>query len=306
MYETGFYWRSLQPLRNQMTGAVIWVPPMSGAIATEAECAAKCRSEGQCTAFGFAHEYGGGMCKLMHNDPTFTQAGPLGVHCFKKEISSPCDEMDCGPPHHGSCVDGRCECESGYFGDHCEDIDRCEHPEPDAEPVNCGEHGVCADGECECEEGWEGERCENSHTEFLSTAGLPSWNSDAETATNFPRRTFTLFKLPPHSPAMLSDGGQEYAALCAEYGLAGIGCPSDFEGVTDHIEAFGGIGMPSGWGCEIMNAVQRETGWTRFFVFAGSGRIYGQGADGVMVDPSEYYPSDHILDGFSPVCALAH
>ena len=79
----------------------------------------------------------------------------LGSLFLLQNCSEPCDDVDCG--ENGTCVEGICNCDTGYSGANCQ-VNVCDS-------VDCGENGTCdlSSGACLCDEGYEGERCE---TEF--------------------------------------------------------------------------------------------------------------------------------------------
>ncbi|XP_054834869.1 tenascin-X isoform X2 [Eublepharis macularius] len=57
----------------------------------------------------------------------------------------------CGGPQRGKCVDGRCQCRSGYSGIRCEEPPSC--------PDDCNDQGRCVDGHCSCFPGYIGPSC---------------------------------------------------------------------------------------------------------------------------------------------------
>lgn len=67
-----------------------------------------------------------------------------GVYCNKE-----CDL-------HGKCVNGRCQCQSGYRGEKCETVG-CPGIGSD-----CSGHGVClsVNQQCSCYKGWKGDGCD--------------------------------------------------------------------------------------------------------------------------------------------------
>ena len=132
--------------------------------------------------------------------------------------------------------------------------------------------------------------------------GLSSWGSGAETATRRPNGgTFTLYKLPPHSSdfANTRDGAADYAAVCARYGMVGVGCGIDGGVTYGLVDEFGGMCMPEGWSCNLSRSMYEKTGWASVVFFGGGDPIYGVAADGGQTNSP---PGG----GFSPVCALAN
>ena len=57
-------------------------------------------------------------------------------------------------PRVTSASAGRCTCDGGYSGDHCQNFDPCFE-------VDCGAHGSCQQGTCACDGGYSGDRCQN-------------------------------------------------------------------------------------------------------------------------------------------------
>lgn len=92
--------------------------------------------------------------------------------------SSRCKDVDCGG--HGDCDPntGKCICDAGWEGKHCESEITTPAPGAPAPPPptttapptpppfcvdgddTCGEHGTCVDGECVCDDGWTGQYCD--------------------------------------------------------------------------------------------------------------------------------------------------
>jgi polyhydroxybutyrate depolymerase len=75
--------------------------------------------------------------------------------CFMMSCADSCKDVVCG--ENEICVNGVCECDIGYAGDPCVNIDEC-NPNP------CQNGGACTDGineyTCECIEGYTGNSCE--------------------------------------------------------------------------------------------------------------------------------------------------
>lgn len=64
----------------------------------------------------------------------------------------PCEHAVC--LNGGNCIEGVCECPSGYAGEHCETLlDPCEN-------VMCLNDGYCEDGICICPLNYSGQHCE--------------------------------------------------------------------------------------------------------------------------------------------------
>ncbi|XP_069140084.1 attractin-like protein 1 isoform X2 [Argopecten irradians] len=66
----------------------------------------------------------------------------------------------------GLCVDGRCQCQTGYTGDFCE-VEPC--------PNNCSNNGQCVQNVCQCSSGFIGKDCSARVTDALwETTSIPS------------------------------------------------------------------------------------------------------------------------------------
>ena len=61
---------------------------------------------------------------------------------------TPPRSQDCN--HHGVCLQGKCECYTGWGGPAC-DAMKC--------PNDCSGHGACQNGTCTCHPGYGGEDC---------------------------------------------------------------------------------------------------------------------------------------------------
>lgn len=121
-----------------------------GYLETGSDCSGHgaCDSSGQCTCAA-----GWGQAAVA--------AGPNA--CQDQICPSGCGES-------GRCVDGACECPTGWQGPTCEDP-QCPH--------GCGSHGKCAfvaphsPAQCVCEDGWEGSSCERTGL-YLRLASCPN------------------------------------------------------------------------------------------------------------------------------------
>lgn len=63
-----------------------------------------------------------------------------------------CKDVSC--ENDGECVDGECDCPTGFSGDECEVEDKCV-----TNNVTCENDGECVDGECDCTAFFYGETC---------------------------------------------------------------------------------------------------------------------------------------------------
>ena len=133
-------------------------------------------------------------------------------------------------------------------------------------------------------------------TARLGPYGRPYWDSGSD--TNADGRSFTLFKMPAHSPAFPDnhEGGLAYSAVCAGYGLQPIGCGG---GSTYNAHSWDAteMPMPGSWSCNIDGSLHTNTGWTGLAFYQSNGNMYGVN-DGGGIDSPEA--------GTSPVCAFAH
>ncbi|UTW64500.1 hypothetical protein KFE98_10290 [bacterium SCSIO 12741] len=64
-----------------------------------------------------------------------------------------CEEVSCS--NGGVCVDGTCECPSGFSGENCQTEDKCI-----TSGVSCQNGGTCVNGACDCPDGFTGTNCE--------------------------------------------------------------------------------------------------------------------------------------------------
>jgi hypothetical protein len=67
----------------------------------------------------------------------------------------PCEDVTC--LNGGECVDGTCDCPTGYSGPTCADYDACIN-------VTCQNNGVCVNGTCVCPTGYTGANCSSEAT----------------------------------------------------------------------------------------------------------------------------------------------
>lgn len=83
-------------------------------------------------------------------------SGYTGDRCQTKiQVSDACINILC--LNGGICRDGTCECPSGYTGDRCEKKIQVSDP---CRGITCQNNGVCRDGKCDCPSGYTGKRCE--------------------------------------------------------------------------------------------------------------------------------------------------
>jgi hypothetical protein len=90
--------------------------------------------------------YNDGSC---NNGVCVCKAGWKGVDCRDMD---PCGRINC--LNGGACNSGVCTCAAGYFGETCGNKDLCFG-------VNCN-NGKCANGKCQCNSGWQGDLCNQS------------------------------------------------------------------------------------------------------------------------------------------------
>ena len=94
------------------------------------------------------------------SDCTQCVSGLTGSQC-DININNDCKEETCSG--NGRCIDGlnsfTCNCNSGYTGTICEEIDNCVNE-------TCSGHGICMDGlnsfTCICDPGFTGKNCEDN------------------------------------------------------------------------------------------------------------------------------------------------
>jgi hypothetical protein len=83
----------------------------------------------------------------------------------EEDETESCEGADCS--ENGSCVDGACQCDTGYAGSDCSECDtgyelsggQCVGVTDSCDGVNCSENGSCVDGACNCDEGYTGDDC---------------------------------------------------------------------------------------------------------------------------------------------------
>ena len=78
--------------------------------------------------------------------------GFSGVAC---DIEDVCASGSLVCQNDGVCVNGACDCEKGFSGTECEDEDKCI-----TRDVECQNGGTCVDGDCECLPGYYGDECQ--------------------------------------------------------------------------------------------------------------------------------------------------
>jgi len=89
----------------------------------------------------------------VHGDKCVCDPGWSGPIC--KTYTDPCTTVDCGKHRH--CVAtynvATCKCTDGWFGQNCDSRDSCA-------AVSCNGNGRCRDGRCMCDAGFLGAHCE--------------------------------------------------------------------------------------------------------------------------------------------------
>ncbi len=103
-------------------------PLFKGETCNQARCPLDCSGKGTCDLSTY-------MCKC---EKGFGGAGCQYATCKKKCV-------------HGSCLDGKCACDSNYKGEDCSEPWTC--------PKDCSGNGPCHNGKCYCKDGYEGEDC---------------------------------------------------------------------------------------------------------------------------------------------------
>jgi hypothetical protein len=85
--------------------------------------------------------------------------------------------VDCS--NHGSCVNGACNCDTGYAGTDCAECDtgyelsggRCVVVTDSCDGVDCSGHGSCVNGACNCDTGYAGADCAECDTGYELSGG---------------------------------------------------------------------------------------------------------------------------------------
>ncbi|XP_072096758.1 tenascin isoform X6 [Mobula birostris] len=79
-----------------------------------------------------------------HSCGCLCNPGWKGENCSEPDCPANCNDR-------GTCIDGKCVCDSGFTGDDCGIVDSC--------PNDCSDQGRCINGACHCFEGYAGEDC---------------------------------------------------------------------------------------------------------------------------------------------------
>ncbi|UTW64499.1 hypothetical protein KFE98_10285 [bacterium SCSIO 12741] len=89
---------------------------------------------------------------------------------FSSCNTDPCLDKMCS--NGGVCVEGTCQCETGFSGENCEIEDKCL-----SQKVNCQNGGACTDGTCDCPDDYIGTHCEKLNPgktqQFLDSGKTP-------------------------------------------------------------------------------------------------------------------------------------
>ncbi|XP_070558655.1 uncharacterized protein [Ptychodera flava] len=84
-------------------------------------------------------------------------------HVDKVDSSRNCVEQNVSC-QHGTCIDGRCHCDTGYQGVNC--TEKSDSSRNCVEQnVSC-QHGTCIDGQCHCDAGYQGVKCNEKSEKF--------------------------------------------------------------------------------------------------------------------------------------------
>merc|ERR1711968_202738 len=120
---------------------------------------ASCELQGcnqQCNHFGVCVN-GTCACDKQYAGPTCGECSPGLVdfpNCTLPKIADATCPGDCTGPSHGQCVDGKCVCKEGWFGESCSKM------QPGTCKNNCNNKGKCVLGVCECDDQYYGQSCE--------------------------------------------------------------------------------------------------------------------------------------------------
>jgi len=83
-------------------------------------------------------------------------SGYTGDRCQTKiQPNDPCKNISC--LNGGICRDGNCDCPSGYTGNRCQTKVQ---PNDPCQNIHCLNGGICRDGTCDCPSGYSGDRCQ--------------------------------------------------------------------------------------------------------------------------------------------------
>ncbi|KAB1065196.1 calcium-binding EGF-like domain-containing protein [Salibacter halophilus] len=79
----------------------------------------------------------------------------ISISCHQSD-PDPCDSRYC--LNGGSCIEGECDCPTGYYGVNCQNEMACDPDTP------CENGGACYNGSCNCPPEYEGPLCSTEKT----------------------------------------------------------------------------------------------------------------------------------------------
>ncbi|XP_070558656.1 protein delta homolog 2-like isoform X2 [Ptychodera flava] len=108
-------------------------------------------------------------------------------HVDKVDSSRNCVEQNVSC-QHGTCIDGRCHCDTGYQGVNC--TEKSDSSRNCVEQnVSC-QHGTCIDGQCHCDAGYQGVKCNEKSGIQGKETSIKRGYSDSGTGNTFYNPSF--------------------------------------------------------------------------------------------------------------------